>query len=123
MFVYVQDNCFFYCIQSCNLYKKTIRQVLAFLAFFRSKIFEQKKARNFTKKKVMITKYFIFIFSSYHKNQLWSQNNYFAKVFLDFSKKDKNKCPKWENQNTFGKFILDHKISHRFLQKKRRRLW
>jgi hypothetical protein len=64
----------------------------------------------------MITKYFNYFLLPYHKNQLWSQNNYFAKVFLDFLKKDKNKCPKWKKQNTFGNFILDHRISHRFLQ-------
>jgi hypothetical protein len=43
---------------------------------------------------------------SYDKNQLCSQNYFFTKVFLENPKKDKNKCPNQETQNTFGKSLL-----------------
>jgi hypothetical protein len=56
----------------------------------------------------IITTLEILNLSSYDKNQLWSQNLYFTKVFSEFVKMDKNKCPKRENQNTFGKIILHH---------------
>jgi len=74
-------------------------------------------------KNIIVTKYFFDILSSYHKNQLWSQNFLFAKLFSDILKMDIYKCPKWENQNTFGKIILDHTNSHRFLQNFYKPLW
>jgi hypothetical protein len=42
----------------------------------------------------IITTLEILNLSSYDKNQLWSQNLYFTKVFLQISKKDIYKCPK-----------------------------
>ena len=43
---------------------------------------------------------------SYDKTQLWSQKRFFTKVFLENQKKDKNKCPNQETQNTFGKSLV-----------------